>query len=181
MAKLLPIRKIKDVPKPYQKTPVSDLLLYHNGRLPHRTYKKARLLIAMCMDNRKKLNIPENFAFIIRTGGANLRYSEFKVAYAIGVGGVEFIALIGHTQCGMVGLKTRKNKFIKGMCDRAGWDAEKAENYFDQYAPMFEIPNKIDFMLSETRRLSGIFPKIKIVPLLYKMKDRRLYWIDRNG
>ena len=40
----------------------------------------------MCMDNRKHLHIPDNFAFIIRSGGANLRYSEFKVSYAIAVG-----------------------------------------------------------------------------------------------
>ena len=31
----------------------------------------------------KKLDIPDNFAFIIRAGGANLRYSEFKISFAI--------------------------------------------------------------------------------------------------
>jgi len=66
----------------------------------------------MCMDNRKHLHMPDNFAFIIRTGGANLRYSEFKVSYAIAVGGVRHIALIGHSKCGMVNLAARKEAFV---------------------------------------------------------------------
>ena len=46
------------------------------------------LLVGMCMDNRRHVYIPDNFAFIIRSGGANLRCSEFKVSYAIAVGQV---------------------------------------------------------------------------------------------
>jgi carbonic anhydrase len=130
------------------------------------------------MDNRKSLNIPENFAFIIRTGGTNLRGSEFKISYAIAVGGVEYIALIGHTQCGMVNLMARKEQFVKGLCDHAGWDAQTAEDFFMQNAPMSEIGNEIDFILKETQRLSLRYPKVKIAPLLYKVEDNLLYWIS---
>lgn len=56
------------------------------------------------MDNRKKLNIPENFVYIIHTGYANLRCNEFQVSYTIAVGQVEYIALIGHNHCGMINL-----------------------------------------------------------------------------
>ena len=135
----------------------------------------------MCMDNRKKLNIPENFAFIIRAGGANLRYSEFKVSFAIAIGGVQHLALMGHTQCGMVNLAARKEAFIKGLCDRAGWERHQAEDHFSQYSPMFEIGNEIDFILSETQRLSLRYPKVKVAPLLYKVEDNLLYWIDQKG
>ncbi len=34
-------------------------------------YVRARLLIGMCMDNRKVLRTPDNFAYVIRGGGAN--------------------------------------------------------------------------------------------------------------
>ena len=34
----------------------------------------------MCMDNRKQLRLPDNFAYILRTGGGNIRYSEFKIS-----------------------------------------------------------------------------------------------------
>lgn len=179
MHRLLAVKIKKDIPKEFRDTPVGDLFLYHNTQKPHRRYEGAKLLIGMCMDNRKKLKIPENFAFIIRAGGANLRYSEFKVSYAIAVGGVEYIALMGHTQCAMVNLMARKTQFIQGLCDRAGWDAQAAEDHFMHYSPMFEIGNEIDFILSETQRLSLRYPKIKVAPLMYKVEDNRLYWIER--
>ena len=40
-----------------------------------------------------------------------MRYSEFKVSYAIAVGGVRAIALMGHTNCGMSNLAGRREMF----------------------------------------------------------------------
>ena len=181
MYKLLKIQKNEEIPEEFQETPIADLLLYHNAKMPHKIYKQASILIGMCMDNRKTLNIPENFAFIIRAGGANLRSSEFKVSYAIAVGSVKYIALMGHTQCGMVNLMAQKEQFIQGLCDNAGWDAQMAEDHFMHYSPMFEIGNEVDFILSETTRLSHRYPKIKVAPLLYKLEDNLIYWIKSNS
>lgn len=130
------------------------------------------------MDNRKSLRIPDNFAFIIRTGGANLRYSEFKVSYAISVGGVTAIALIGHTNCGMVNLTARKQQFIDGLVSQAGWDRELAEDHFNHFAPMFEIGNAIDFVLSESKRLRTRYPRILVAPLIYRVEDNLLYQLE---
>ena len=130
------------------------------------------------MDNRKHLHIPDNFAFIIRTGGANLRYSEFKVSFAIAVGGVQHIALIGHSNCGMVNLASKKNQFIENLSSNAGWTIEQAEEHFNNYAPMFEINNEIDFVLSETKRLRQRYPKVQIAPMYYKVEDNLLYLIN---
>jgi carbonic anhydrase len=80
------------------------------------------------MDNRKHLHIPDNFAYIIRSGGANLRYSEFKVSYAISAGGIKHIALIGHNNCGMVNLNSRKDQFVYGLEQNAGWTKKKHWN-----------------------------------------------------
>jgi carbonic anhydrase len=129
------------------------------------------------MDNRKHLHMPDNFAFIIRSGGANLRYSEFKVSYAISVGQVKHIALIGHNHCGMVNLISRKKEFIKGLVDNAGWSREAAEDHFMNLAPMHEIGNEIDFIMSETNRLRKRYPKVKVAPLYYQVEDNRLYCI----
>ena len=134
----------------------------------------------MCMDNRKHLHMPDNFSFIIRTGGANLRYSEFKVSFAISVGGVRHIALIGHTNCGMVNLISRKTQFINGLVEATGWDRDQAEDHFLHFAPMFEIGNEIDFILSETKRLRLRYQKIMIAPLLYKVEDNKLYFIRED-
>ena len=180
MNRLINISSKEDILPDYRETPIGLLLEYHNLERPLETYTKAQLLVGMCMDNRKHLNIPDNFAFIIRTGGANLRYSEFKVSYAISVGDVRHIALIGHNNCGMVNLVARKEQFINGLVNKAGWNREWAEEHFMHFAPMFEIGNEIDFVTSEAKRLRLRYPKITVIPMLYKVEDNRLYLIKEE-
>jgi carbonic anhydrase len=137
MNKLIPVNTPEDIPAEYRNTPIGLLLEYHNCNRPYATYQNAELLIGMCMDNRKHLHMPDNFAYIIRSGGANLRYSEFKVSYAISVGGVRHIALIGHNNCGMVNLISRKAQFIKGLVEATGWEKEQAEDHFLHFALIY--------------------------------------------
>lgn len=177
MNHLAPVTSKEDIFPHYHDTSVELLLEYHNLDREYETYTQAQLLVGMCMDHRKHLHIPDNFSYIIRAGGANLRYSEFKVSYAIAVGGVKCIALIGHDQCGMVNLISRKQIFINGLVENAGWEMDKAEQHFNQFAPMFEIENEVDFILSETQRLRLRYPKIQVAPLLYKVEDNLLYQI----
>lgn len=178
MFNINPINSVSDIDPEFRETPIGLLLEYHNLNRKFDTYSSAQLLIGMCMDNRKHLTIPDNFAYIIRSGGANLRYSEFKVSYAIGVGKVSHIALIGHSNCGMVNLAARKKEFIEGLTSVAGWDNDKAEEHFLHYAPLFEIGNEVDFIMSETERLRLRYPKVKVAPLYYKVEDNRLYSIS---
>jgi len=180
MDKLLSINTLEDIYPQYRQTPIGLLLEFHNLNRPLETFDKAQLLVGMCMDNRKHLHMPDNFAFIIRSGGANLRYSEFKVSYAIAVGQVSYIALIGHNNCGMVNLISCQNEFINGLVTTAGWTRERAEEHFMHFAPMFEIGNETDFILSETKRLRLRYPKIMIAPLFYMVEDNKLYFIDES-
>ncbi len=177
MSNLVPVNAQEDIFPEYRNTSVGRLLEYHNLSRDYETYAQAQLLVGMCMDNRKHLHIPDNFAYIIRAGGANLRYSEFKVSYAIAVGGVKSIALIGHNQCGMVNLAARKDLFIKGLVENAGWESELAEQHFTHFAPMYEIVNEVDFVVSEAKRLRLRYPKIQVAPLLYKVEDTLLYQV----
>ena len=180
MNKLLPVASYEDILPVYRDTPIGLLVEYHNLDRPFETYSKAALLIGMCMDNRKHLQMPDNFAFIIRSGGANLRYSEFKVSFAIAVGKVQHIALIGHNHCGMVNLVSRKEEFINGLVEIAGWNKTQAEEHFYHYAPMFEIGNETDFILSETKRLRLRYPKIQIAPMMYLVENNKLYFINEE-
>jgi carbonic anhydrase len=180
MNRLITISSPNDINKEYQDTPIGLLLEYHNLNKTFKSYDSAKLLVGMCMDNRKHLHIPDNFSYIIRAGGANLRYSEFKISYAIAVGGVHHIALIGHNNCAMVNLFSQKEKFINGLIDSAGWEKDKAEDHFMHFAPMFEIGNEIDFIISEVNRLRLRYPKIQIAPLFYSVDDTKLYLIDEN-
>jgi len=180
MNRLISVEGVNDIPQKYQNTPAGLLLEYHNLGRPFEIYDRAQILIGMCMDNRKHLNIPDNFAYIIRTGGANLRYSEFKVSYAIAIGRIRYIALIGHSNCGMVNLISRRDEFVNGLMQSAGWEKEKAEEHFMNYAPMFEIDNEIDFVINEARRLQNRYPGITIVPMYYRVEDHRLYLVDEK-
>jgi carbonic anhydrase len=180
MNRLILIKEKKDIFKQYIGTPIGLLLEYHNLLREFDAYSQAKLLIGMCMDNRKYINIPENFAYIIRSGGGNLRYSEFKVSYSIAIGGVESIALIAHNNCGMVNLMSRKEKFIDGLVNNAGWDKQLAEEHFMYFSPMFEIVNEIDFVLSEVKRLRAKYPKILIAPIFYNVENNLLYLISEN-
>jgi len=178
--RLISITKKTAIFPEYRSTAIGQLLEYHNLNTALGSYTKAELLIAMCMDHRKRLRIPGNFAYIIRTGGANLRYSEFKVSYAIAVGGVKSVALIGHSNCGMVNLQSKKEAFIHGLVENAGWDKERAEEHFVHYAAMFEIGNAADFVSSEAKRLRLRYPQILIAPLFYKVEDNLLYLIEED-
>ena len=175
MNRLINVEKPADILPAYRNTPIGDLLEYHNLDRPLDTILNAKMLIGMCMDNRKHLRIPDNFAYIIRTGGANLRYSEFKVSYAIAVGGIRHIAVLAHSNCGMVNLKAKEESFVNGLVTEAGWEREFAQSHFMHFAPMFEIGNEIDFVLSEAARLRKRYPKITIAPLYYRVEDNQLY------
>lgn len=177
MENLIEVTSTRDIPASYRNTPISLLVEYQNLGRTHENYSKAQLLVGMCMDHRKHLNIPENFSYIIRTGGANLRYSEFKVSYAIAVGGVKHIALIGHNNCGMVHLAERKNLFIEGMVLNAGWSMEKAEEHFNLFAPMFEIGNAADFVASEAIRLRQRYPGVTVAPMFYDVNTNRICFV----
>lgn len=180
MTKLIKVLSEKDILPEYRGTPVETLLEYHNLRREFEKHENAEMLIGMCMDNRKQLQIPNNFAYILRTGGGNLRYSEFKVSYAIAIGGVKTIVLIGHDNCGMVNLMGKRERFIEGLIKNAGWSRSQAEEHFRSFAPMFEIENEINFLLSETKRLREKYPKILIAPLFYKIEDNMLYQVEEK-
>lgn len=175
-----PVNSDADIPPHLRGTPIGELLEYHNLDRELITVPAPRLLIGMCMDNRKHLRIPDNFAFILRAGGANLRPSEFKVSYAIAVGGVRAIAIIGHTNCGMVNLMSRSRQFIEGLQENAGWDQQQAEDHFFHFAPLFEIGSEVDFTLSEAKRLRLRYPGVMVAPMLYKVEDNRLYLLAED-
>lgn len=175
--KLTAINSASDIPSEYKNTPIEKLLQYHNLKQRFSSYKKPELLLGMCMDDRLQILLPKNFAYVIRTGGGNLRYNEFQISYAIAVGGITSIALVGHDDCGMVNLAAKKEKFVQGLVDKAGWDKKEAEKHFAACSSMFEIADAVGFTFLEAKRLKAKYPKIAIVPMLYKVEDDHLYLI----
>ena len=172
--RLAPVPTSAEVLQRYRGTAVEDLLAYHNLGHPFRSHAQAEMLIAMCMDHRKMLRIPENFAFILRTGGGNLRRIEFKLSYAIAIGGVRAVCLIAHNHCGMVELSRRRDDFVRGLVENGGWDRRDAEVHFDASAPEFEIGDPVSFVAQEAQRLSRRYPKVLFAPLHYDVGDGTL-------
>jgi carbonic anhydrase len=177
MDMLIPVRSEADILPHLRDTPVGDLLRYHNLQAAYREYACAELLIGMCMDSRKVLRAPDNFAFILRAGGANLERIEFKVSFAIAIGGVRAICLIGHSDCGMVNLPAKREAFIEGLVRNAGWTPEDAAAHFDRHAPSFGISDAADFVQGGAERLRHRYPKVIVAPLFYTVEDGLLHQI----
>src|SRR5947199_6169585 len=171
MPRIIPVNYRDDILPEYRGTPVEALLEYHNLGRAIGSMASPQLLIGMCMDSRKSLRIPNDFAFVLRTAGANMRDNEFRIAYAIAVGGVRTIVLIAHTDCGMAQLDRRRDDFINGLVKNAGWERTRAEQHFAESAPKFGIRDEVDFVLREADRLRAIYPLIFVAPLLYRVED----------
>jgi carbonic anhydrase len=77
----------------------------------------------------------------------------------------------------MVNLISRKNEFVNGLVNSAGWERDRAEEHFFHFAPLFEIGSETDFILSETKRLRLRYPGIQIAPTFYLVDDNKLYFI----
>lgn len=177
MRGLISVAEESDIPSEYRGTPVGLLLEYHNLGRPFETYGHAQILIGMCMDNRKSLRIPANFAYIIRTGGGNVGQGGFYISYAVAVGGVRSIALLGHDACGMSGLAGKREKFVNGLVEGAGWSREKAERHFADSVPVHEVGDEIDFVRAQASRLKRDYPSVQVAPLFYKIAEGMLYCV----
>ncbi|MBA2684211.1 MAG: carbonic anhydrase [Gemmatimonadaceae bacterium] len=175
MPEIIPVNFRSDILPEYRGTSVESLLEYHNLGRAIGTMPAPQMLIGMCMDSRKSLRIPNDFAFVLRTAGANMRDNEFRISYAIAVGGVRTIVLIAHTDCGMARLEQSREKFIEGLMGAAGWDESRAVKHFEESAPKFGMRDEVEFVLREAARLRAIYPRINVVPLLYRVEDDLLY------
>jgi len=174
MTEILPVDAPDDILPEYRDGPVGRLLEYQNLSRPLGP-ASAELLVGMCMDSRKVLRIPSSFAYVIRTAGANMRDNEFRISYAIAIGGVRTIALVAHTDCGMTRVADQREAFIRGLVEHAGWDEARAEALYAEGVPKFAIDNAVAFVMTEAARLRELYPKISVVPLLYRVEDDRLY------
>ena len=178
MPSVVAVDSVLDILPAYARTPVEWLLRYHNlaEPLPPPT-GRAQLLIGMCMDDRKDLVIPNEFAFVLRAAGGNLREHGFDISYAIAIGGIGTIALLAHTDCGMVQVRRKRETFVRGLMMRAGWSEARAAAHFDDCVAHYEIDDAIAFVIAEAARLRSVYPAVLIAPLLYRVEDDRLLQI----
>ena len=178
MVRLIPVDSAEAILPAYRGTPIDRLLRHHNlGQELPRTNGKPQLLISMCMDHRKVLLLPSEFAFVLRSAGGNLRDNEFDVSIAIAVGGVRSIAVVKHTDCLMSRVTGTRDAFIQGLVERGGWGADEAAAHFDSHAERYQIGEPVDFAGTEADRLRRRYPGVQVAPLLYQVENDRLVQI----
>jgi carbonic anhydrase len=138
----------------------------------------------MCIDFRKSLSIPRDWAFILRREGANMDGAEFAIALALSKG-VRHMALIAHNSCAMSNTAHHRDAFVTVLCEKYNWKRPQAVEFFDNHARSHDIGNEIDFVLQEAQRLSSLFPGLTVVPILFRVEDDRLYliydWLIANA
>ena len=175
MTQIIPVNYRSDILPEYRGTPADLLLEYHNLERALGSGPGRQLLIGMCMDSRKALRIPPDFAFVLRTAGANMRDNEFRISFAIAIGGVRTIVLIAHTDCGMTRVAGQHDEFVRGLVEHGGWDQARAEKHFSDSIGKFGIREEVEFVMREAERLRTLYPRVTVVPLLYRVEDDLLY------
>jgi len=179
--RLIAVERADDILVAYRGTPLEALLRFHNLREPlPATTARAQLLVAMCMDHRKDLTIPNDFAFVLRMAGGNVREREFDISYAVAVGGVTTLALLAHTDCGMAHVTAKRRPFVRGLVERAGWTEAQAAAHFDECAARYELGDPVAFVAAEARRIRGLYPGLLVAPFLYHVEDDRLAQIAED-
>lgn len=171
------IDKSEKIPAEYLNTTLQHLIEYHNLGYEFKEYEKPQLLIGTCMDYRINLRIPDRFAFVIRNGGASLKHNDFQMAFALSVGGCQAIAVIGHTDCGMVNLPSKHNLFVDGMTKRLNYEQSEADEFFRTKSIENEIYSEIEFTKKQAEQLKEKYPNIPVIAMIYEVKDNLLYHI----
>jgi len=164
-----PISKKEEVPQAYRNTPIELLLAYNNLGERFDEYTQAKLIIGTCIDNRIRFRIPDNFAYIFRQAGANMKQCDFSISYAMAVAGIRCVALIGHTDCKMVDISAQENAYVENISKITAWSKKNASEYFKKNAPICETGNQEEFTLNEAKRLKEKFPNALIAPMLFNV------------
>jgi carbonic anhydrase len=175
---LKPVRNQTDILPAWRGTPVGELLALHNLGTGAGQYAHPQILIATCPEQQTGLRIPAGFALGVNGAAANLKRDPFKVSWAIGIGQVSAIAIVGHTGCGMVGLRERREEFVARMVAVAGWARAAAEQHFDHWGDLYTIEDPAVFAASEAARLRARYPKIPVAALLYDAAEQMLLQIE---
>ena len=141
------------------------LLSSHNSGRVFPAFETPQLAIVTCMDFRISLRLPERFAFVLRTGGANVSPIESYLAFSVARTGIHAIAIIGHTDCAM-------EKPDPYVVDSLPTSEEMRAHYRSQIAAL-AIRDARTYTLEQTERLE-MQMGLPVIPLLYDVDTHLL-------
>lgn len=165
----------EDVLPDYRGTPIEAMLVSHNLKEVVDPPAAPELLIATCMDPRIDLHLPKQFAFVIRTAGANVDALMFNIAGAVALAPVRSIAIMGHSDCAMARIDQCRREFAAtvGACSSLS-DDEVAAMYTTGL-DAFGFDDPAAQTLRQADALRRLFPQLLIAPLYYDVEDHRIY------
>jgi carbonic anhydrase len=166
-----PVRSPADILPEWRDTPVADLLAAVNLGTAPAVAARPAILVARCWEDQAPLGLPPGFALELRAPGAVLKRSAFDVSWAIAEAGVRAIAVVGHDDCGLVGLRGRREDFVARLVAVAGWERPAAEQHFDHWSDLVEVADPAEAAVAEARRLRLRYPGIPVAPLLRRSAD----------
>ena len=174
---LLPVEQPDHILERYRGTPIAELLAAHNlGRtLP--VTPAAELLIITCMDHRVTFDIPEFFAYQLRTAGATVAPILSNVAFAVAVANVKAICVIGHTDCAMCRVENKCDTLIDNLVEREAWCPNQARDHAAHLQEVFRVEDPTRATWSAARRVAALFPSCLVAPLLFRVDDGALFQI----
>ncbi|MCA9312523.1 MAG: hypothetical protein KDA21_15015 [Phycisphaerales bacterium] len=174
---LLPVERAEHILPEYRGTPIADLLAAHNlGRaltVPTPP-ANADLLIITCMDHRVTFDIPEYFAYQIRTAGATVSPILSNVAFAVGVAGVRSICVIGHTDCAMCRVENRTDTLVEALVENESMCPNEANAHATRLREVFRVEDPVRATWKAARQVAASFPSCLVAPLLYRVEDGAL-------
>jgi carbonic anhydrase len=100
------------------------------------------------------------------------------VAYAVAVGGVKAIALIGHNDCGMVGLENKREQFVSGLVTNSLWTQKQANDYFCHHVAEHALCAETDILRELAGKYRSWFPMLPVAMFLYRIEDQLLYLLQ---
>lgn len=170
-----PVASERDVLPAWRGTPIASLLLAQNQGATFPVGPEPSLLVATCIDSRVRLALPPGAAFELRAAGVNLDERElFEIAFAVAVGGVRHVAVLGHEDCAMGRIDGGREAFARGLASTDGWDHDAAGAFFDAHAADWVIGDPAAATLATTRRLRSRFPGVIFAPLHYTVPAGRI-------
>lgn len=152
--------------------PIHILLQSHNEGAIFPPFERPALAVVTCMDSRIRLHLPENFAFVLRTGGANPVPVEPYLAFAVARMGIETIALIGHTDCAM----QHPDPYVLNHLPTN-------ESYIRQYRAQIAALaiGEVEHFTQQQARTLAARLGLPVVPLLYRVEDHGLVVLNAQA
>jgi carbonic anhydrase len=177
---MIPVHESSDILPAYRGTPLAGLLAAHNLGVQPSMQERTELLVITCMDYRVTLDIPGYSPYVLRVAGANVEPVAFNVSFAVSVAGVKAIAVVGHDDCAMEGVASRRETFISGLRHRCHWTQDLAETHFDDGVERFAIRDSEEATWHQAQRLRQQYTGVHIAPLFFRVGDGMLLQIVKN-